>query len=117
VVNPDSGPGSSNIPNSDFIPQIKKLNGYSTVETIGYVRTGYQTRNISDVLADVQTYVGWAKNDTGLMMNGIFFDEVTNAFTPSNAQYLQTINSAVKSSSGFGSQNLVCMLLIRDLPR
>jgi hypothetical protein len=92
------------------MPQIKKLNGYSSVETLGYVRTGYQSRNISDVLIDVQTYVGWGKSDSGLTMNGIFFDEVTNAFTPDNAKYLSTINSAVKQSTGFQSNNFVSLL-------
>jgi hypothetical protein len=116
VINPESGPGPNNIPNSDFVPQIKRLNSYSTVTTIGYVPTGYQTRNITNVLADVQTYVGWGQNDTGLMMNGIFFDEITNAFTPANAQYLSTINSAVKSATGFDNKNLVCVLSLLYIP-
>jgi hypothetical protein len=78
ILNPDSGPGLSRYPGKNFVPQIQKLNSYSNVRTVGYVRTGFGTRNISSVLLDVSTYSGWATNasananSTGLALQRIF---------------------------------------------
>lgn len=41
VVNPDSGPGAGQYPNSDYVAGLAKLNSYSNVKTIGYVHTSY----------------------------------------------------------------------------
>lgn len=106
ILNPDSGPGSSRYPGDDFVPQIQRLNSYSNVRTVGYVRTGFGTRNISSVLLDVSTYSGWATNasananSTGLALHGIFFDEIPSEFSEEADEYLNTINQAVKNSSG-----------------
>jgi Spherulation-specific family 4 len=106
ILNPDSGPGLSRYPGNDFVPQIQKMNSYSNVRTVGYVRTGFGTRNISSVLLDVSTYSGWATNasananSTGLALHGIFFDEIPSEFSEEADEYLNTINQAVKNSSG-----------------
>jgi hypothetical protein len=117
ILNPDSGPGSSRYPGDDFVPQIQKLNSYSNVRTVGYVRTGYGTRNISSVLIDVSTYSGWATNasananSTGLALHGIFFDEIPSKFSEEADKYLNTINQAVKISSGLLPDNTVSKLI------
>jgi hypothetical protein len=104
VVNPDSGPGeSSPYPNNDYSAQIQKLNAFPNVKTIGYVRTGFATRNITAILQDVSTYSGWSKNPNAAnstAMHGIFFDEVPNEWSAETAQYLNTINQAVKNAPG-----------------
>lgn len=109
IVNPDSGPGLLPYPNNDYTPQIQRLNSYSNVRTIGYVRTGYGVRNITAVLQDVALYAGWDANRTtpGLGMSGIFFDEVVAEYSADNAEYLRTINGAVKDASGLLSDKLV----------
>jgi spherulation-specific family 4 protein len=107
VINPDSGPGSTQFPNDDFASQITKLNQYTNVQTVGYVHTSYATRSVSDVLADVTTYSGWATNSTGFAVNGIFFDEIPSNFTADNAAYLKKINQAVKSAPGLHGNKLV----------
>lgn len=40
VVNPSSGPGSTQYPNSDYVAGIAQLNSYSNVQILGYVDTG-----------------------------------------------------------------------------
>lgn len=101
IVNPEDGPGSSRYPSDDYIFQIQKLNTYSNVRTVGYVRTGYATRNITSVLQDVSTYSGWATfNATALAVHGIFFDEVPSEYSSANAEYLKSINQAAKNASG-----------------
>lgn len=102
ILNPDSGPGSSSYPGDDFGPLIQRLNNYSNVQTVGYVRTGFGTRNITNVLDDISTYSGWATvaNSSGLAVHGIFFDEVVSEFSTAAAEYLTTINQAVKNATG-----------------
>lgn len=101
IINPEDGPGPSRYPNDDYIFQIQKLNTYSNVRTVGYVRTGYATRNITSVLQDVSTYSGWATfNATALAVHGIFFDEVPSEYSSANAEYLKSINQAAKNASG-----------------
>ena len=109
VINPDSGPGSSQYPNQDYSPQIQKLNAYPNVRTIGYVRTGYATRNITAVLEDVVTYAGWAGHTTvrGIGVHGIFFDEVAYEYSSEIATYLKTINQGVKNATGLLTEKLV----------
>jgi hypothetical protein len=100
IVNPDSGPGSTTIPNSDFIPAIQQLNSYTNVRTIGYIPTNYGARNIDDVLRDVETYSGWSTNATGIEMHGIFFDEAPHEYTAEVADFMSKCNAAVKGAPG-----------------
>jgi Spherulation-specific family 4 len=48
-----------------------------------------------------------------LSMQGIFFDETPNIFSPSKATYLHTITTAVKNASGIGGAKLVSCSPIR----
>ncbi|CAG8972121.1 hypothetical protein HYALB_00008126 [Hymenoscyphus albidus] len=101
IINPSSGPGSSPLPDSSYTPEIQKMNAFPNVRTVGYVRTGYGSRNISEVLADVNTYSGWASNQSAnIAMHGIFFDEAPYLYSQQNAAFLVTINQAVKNSTG-----------------
>ncbi|KAF8859950.1 hypothetical protein BDZ45DRAFT_672879 [Acephala macrosclerotiorum] len=109
ILNPDSGPGPSSYPGDDFVPLIQKLNNFTNVQTVGYVRTGYGTRNITNVLEDISTYSSWATiaNSTGLAVHGIFFDEVVSEFSAATVEYLTTINQAVKNATGVLSEKMV----------
>ena len=100
VVNPSSGPGSSQYPDDKYTPQLEKLNNYTNVQTVGYVRTGYATDNISLVISEVATYAGWASKSSGLAMHGIFFDEAPYEYSAAAVEYMHTINEAVKNSTG-----------------
>jgi Spherulation-specific family 4 len=102
IVNPHSGPGSSPYPPSDYTSEIQKLNLHPNVRTVGYVRTGYTKRNITEVLEDISTYSGWPMNPnaTDQAVHGIFFDETPNEYTSEADDYLKTINQAAKNASG-----------------
>jgi hypothetical protein len=91
VVNPSSGPGSSQYPDDNYTPQLLKLNNYTT---------GYATDNISLVISEVATYAGWASKSSGLAMHGIFFDEAPYEYSAAAVEYMHTINEAVKNSTG-----------------
>jgi hypothetical protein len=117
IINPQNGPGSSQFPQNEYISGVQKLNSCANVQTLGYVRTGYATRNISFVLQDVATYSGWyAFNGTSLAMDGIFFDEIPSEFSGPKAEYLKTINAAAKQASGVQLDRTVSKFK-RDVPK
>ncbi|CAK41390.1 uncharacterized protein An12g10430 [Aspergillus niger] len=107
IINPSSGPGSSAYPSEEYTSSVERLSTYSNVRKVGYVRTAYATRNITDVLDDVATYAGWANRSLTLAMDGIFFDEAPYDYSAAKVEYMQTISEAVKSSSGMGRDRMV----------
>ncbi|KAL3456235.1 Spherulation-specific family 4 [Aspergillus heterothallicus] len=64
IVNPNSGPGDSSPPASDYITGVETLNSYPNAHTLGYVRTNWADRDISEVKADIDIYSQWASYDT-----------------------------------------------------
>jgi hypothetical protein len=115
IINPSSGPGNSSQPSAQYTHQIQRLNAYPNVRTVGYVRTGYASRNLTTVLQEVGIYSGWAALSPTLAMHGIFFDEVPSEYTTSSAEYLATINEAVKNASGLRPDRTVSMSLFSYL--
>ncbi|KAI9733675.1 MAG: hypothetical protein M1834_003277 [Cirrosporium novae-zelandiae] len=111
VVNPNSGPGSTAVPDANYTSAIPKLTSHSNVRLLGYVATTYAQRNFSAVLEDVRTYAEWSNQTSypGLSVSGIFFDEAPSVFNESHFQYLSRLKSAVKSYSGLGPDNLVIL--------
>ena len=107
VANPHSGPGSINGPGKDYVAAIEQLKSASKVQTIGYVRTGYATRNISSVLEDVAIYSRWPQIADSLAVNGIFFDEAPSEYTSEAVDYMKRINRAVKDASGILEPKMV----------
>lgn len=79
IINPNSGPGSTTYPDPAFIPNLAKLNAYNNTNLLGYVRTGYASRNLTTVESEVSRYAGWAKyGASDIHIDGIFFDEATD---------------------------------------
>lgn len=107
VVNPANGPGPSPYPDQQYTAQVEKLNACFNIITIGYIRTGYATKDIADVIAEVSTYAGWASNSTKLAMHGIFFDETPHVYSAAAAEYMRTINQAVKDATGLQGDRTV----------
>lgn len=70
VINPDSGPGTSQ--NQDYVGGISYLqrNG---VKALGYVHTSYGERLALEVESDIDKYLAWYPT-----LDGIFFDEVAS---------------------------------------
>lgn len=108
-MNPSSGPGSAT-PSTQYSTAVHRLSTYSNVQKVGYVRTNYAKRNISSVLADVETYANWSTISTGLAMDGIFFDEAPYDYTTTSGEYMREINKAVKSAAGIQSNRLVSLI-------
>lgn len=90
VVNPSSGPGSSEDPN--YLQGIRNLQA-AGVTVLGYVATGYATSSYSP-LSNLEPQIVDYKNWYGV--NGIFFDEMSN--TAGYESYYSTLNSYVKSN-------------------
>lgn len=107
IVNPDSGPGNTSLPNDDYLPAIQRLNSYPNARTVGYVRTNYSNRALDDVLQDITTYSGWANSSQGIQMHGIFFDEAVHEYTAEAAEYMRTANNAAKAAFGIEGDKTV----------
>lgn len=87
------------------------------MRTVGYVRTGYATRNISDVLAEVSTYAGWSVKSSQLAMHGIFFDEAPHEYSASAVEFMRTINQFVKGATGLQGDRTVSSKRVSTLMR
>ncbi|KAI4188460.1 MAG: hypothetical protein L6R41_002139 [Letrouitia leprolyta] len=98
VVNPNSGPGTTGaLTDSNLIAGISKLNSFSNVKTLGYVLTGYGSRDNNLVNADVDIYASWS-GDT--KMDGIYFDEVSNDATSQNFDRMASLSGHARDSIG-----------------
>ena len=69
VVNPDSGPGVGE--GRAYGEAVRTLQA-AGIRVLGYVPTGYGSRPLAAVLADVRRYLAWYRVD------GIFFDEASS---------------------------------------
>ncbi|KAL8679954.1 MAG: hypothetical protein Q9186_003819 [Xanthomendoza sp. 1 TL-2023] len=78
VVNPNSGPGTTSFPTDpNIITGVSKLNSFPNVHTVGYVLTGWGSRDNTTVEAEVDVYASWAQyGDADIHIGGIYFDEV-----------------------------------------
>lgn len=89
IINPNSGPGSSQDPN--FVQGINNLRA-AGITVLGYVATGYAVSSyssISNLESQVTAYHNW------YAVNGVLFDEMSN--TPGYENYYSTLDSFVHS--------------------
>ncbi|KAL4748260.1 hypothetical protein BDW72DRAFT_156717 [Aspergillus terricola var. indicus] len=107
VINPSSGPGDSPTPDEAYQTAIRQLNTYPNVQKIGYVRTNYAQRNVSEVLADISTYSRWPSQSADLAVTGIFFDESPHQYAAETVEYLERINAAVINASGIEGEKTI----------
>ncbi|KAJ5702320.1 CAZyme family GH135 [Penicillium malachiteum] len=100
IVNPDSGPGDTQYPESEYVSAVAQLNTYSNVQVLGYIPTEYATRDISDVESDISTYSGWAKyKKQNITVDGIFFDEAPNTNDTSKISYMTEISKFARAEN------------------
>lgn len=107
IVNPKSGPGDDPYPNNDYTAALKQLALYPNAKKVGYVRTGYASRNLSDVISELNTYSGWASKDAAFAMDGIFFDESPHQYSADAVSFMLSATQAVKSAQGFQDDKTV----------
>ncbi|KAE9399233.1 hypothetical protein BT96DRAFT_1019687 [Gymnopus androsaceus JB14] len=96
VINPNSGPSNFNSDYQACVPELLALG--ENVIIVGYVLTGYGTRDSSDVLADIATYMAFP---TTYRPSGIFFDETsaTSEYLDKYTTYAEQVRSDVTSDS------------------
>jgi hypothetical protein len=115
VINPGSGPGPESLPDANYTREIPILAAFDNVRLLGYVATGYATRDTALVRRDIETYAAWPSLSAGTVaVNGIFFDETPQQFYSEALAYFQNLTALVKESKGFGGDNLVsiCLFLL-----
>jgi len=89
IINPDSGPGTSQDPN--YVAGINSLKA-SGVVTVGYVWTNYGAVSLQSVESSIDTW----KSLYGV--TGIFLDAM--AYTPGYESYYQSIVTYAKGTDG-----------------
>ncbi|CAO2653669.1 Nn.00g030800.m01.CDS01 [Neocucurbitaria sp. VM-36] len=100
IINPSSGPGDSQYPDEQYTSALSQLAKYSNVRKVGYVRTGYASRNLTNVFSELNTYAGWASKDKALAMDGIFFDESPHQYSAKAVDFMLSASQAVKNADG-----------------
>jgi hypothetical protein len=106
VINPSSGPGTSTLPDSNWIREITKLNSYKNVKSIGYVSIAYGKRSLDTVTEHVNHYAQWPSGDPGLTMHGIFVDECPNVADDHIVDYIQSVEQTIKKILPMESSNI-----------
>ncbi|KXS13720.1 hypothetical protein M427DRAFT_33693 [Gonapodya prolifera JEL478] len=83
IVNPNSGPGDSQLPDASYQAAIKAMRSQGNGEKLlllGYVALTYGKRPFEEVVGDIRKYGGWNELSGGaLALDGIFFDEMPSA--------------------------------------
>ncbi|KAF5878295.1 putative spherulin 4-like cell surface protein [Botrytis fragariae] len=86
-------------PDVNYVAGLTNLSSYANVLTLGYVYTSYGNRDVIEIEAEIDKFVGW-NSPTELPIGGIFFDE-----SPSNNStfsYMSTLTTYAKTSLGAG---------------
>jgi|TARA_R110002003_G_scaffold187_10_gene14658 hypothetical protein len=108
IINPSSGPGSSPFPDEQYTAALAQLATYPNARKVGYVRTGYATRNLSDVISELNVYAGWASKNQAFAIDGIFFDESPHQYTQDAVDFMLSATRAVKAAN-FQGLKTVCI--------
>merc|ERR1711977_673771 len=73
IINPNSGPGKTGLPDEDYSREIARLSKYPNVYMVGYVRVNWCKRDLEKVCNDVDKYAAWGRHGNGeFTMGGIF---------------------------------------------
>lgn len=100
VVNPHNGPGSSQLPDTNYLREIPKLSRHGNVVLLGYVHISYGRRPLPELIRDIEVYHGWTghQNDhPGLQVAGIMVDEVPYHEDPVVLEYLEALTRLVRN--------------------
>lgn len=96
IINSNSGPGNFDTTYQACVPELLALG--DNVKVVGYIYTGYGTRDSSDVLDDIATYMAWP---TAYRPTGIYFDETlaTSEHLDDYTTYAEQVRSDVTDGS------------------
>ena len=95
IVNPNSGPGTTQSP--DYVTAVNRLRA-SGGKVIGYVYTSYAARDTNTVQADIDRYFSFYS------INGIFLDEMTDDADVNHLNYYAALYQYIQ---GKGTNLLV----------
>lgn len=99
IINPDSGPGSSDLPDPPYITAIAQLNSYPNTNLHGYVHTLYAAETLAAIEANVTKYANWdSYTEANISLAGIFFDESVYAYTAVDYAYMKSLTSFAKNA-------------------
>lgn len=88
----------------------------SDVEIVGYVRTGYNSRNLREIKRDVEVYKSWngIKVDGGKYpkLDGIFYDETSDTTTTRLKAFATYAKSAFGASAKVSQHELPPIALL-----
>ncbi|WP_296228918.1 spherulation-specific family 4 protein [Ralstonia sp. UBA689] len=90
ILNPNSGPGTTQDPN--YVAAVAKVHA-SGGKVIGYVSTSYTNRSLSAVVQDINTYQALYQVD------GFFIDEMTDDSVTAHIQFYQSVYNYIKGLS------------------
>jgi hypothetical protein len=90
ILNPDSGPGTTQDPN--YVAAVAKVHAAGG-KVIGYVSTSYANRALSAVVQDIHTYLALYQVD------GFFIDEMTADSVTAHVQFYQSVYNYIKGLS------------------
>ncbi|KAJ5999458.1 hypothetical protein N7451_007268 [Penicillium sp. IBT 35674x] len=109
IVNPNSGPGESPLPDANYAREVPRLNGYPNVYTVGYIRIDYCKKPHSEAYAEIEQYAGWSAqyDSTKLGVRGIFVDETPNHYSSDRAEYLRELTKFIKNTPGILADRFV----------
>lgn len=111
VINPSNGPSPSPDIITRYVDQVQRSHDAALI-ILGYVDTNRTDRSVETVKADITTYyTRYTDADGNSVLDGIFFDRVTNDCTDptdpaSHLAYYQDLANFVKS---FDSNALVVL--------
>lgn len=86
IMNPASGPGSSQ--NPDYVTVVNNAKA-AGIKVIGYVHTSYASRPLSEVISEIDLYNQWYN------VSGIFLDEVSSG--AGSLPYYQNVTGYIRS--------------------
>ncbi|KAF2270333.1 hypothetical protein CC78DRAFT_595915 [Lojkania enalia] len=109
IINPCSGPCMGSLPDQYYLNEVPKLHNYRNIRTLGYVATNYANKELSSVLAEIDTYANWPRltNNTKFRVEGIFFDETPSEYVSYKYEYLDRASKYVRNGTRFRDRFVV----------
>ncbi|KAL4914635.1 Spherulation-specific family 4 [Aspergillus aurantiobrunneus] len=109
IVNPNSGPGDIPSPDANYAREVARLNSYTNVLSVGYIRVDYCRKPLHASFAEIARYGAWAEHyaTTRLGVRGIFIDETPNHHSSERAEYLSCLTRYIKDTPGILAEKFI----------
>ncbi|KAK3676098.1 hypothetical protein LTR78_003848 [Recurvomyces mirabilis] len=100
IVNPNSGPGTTPLPDENYLRELAVLNAHPNIITLGYVSSSYCRRSLQAVCSEIEVYASWTSYQEGkIQVQGIFLDECPDWWQKdANSTYLHAVQSCTEAA-------------------